>query len=112
MREAGITPKSCNTFISAINAFMHWLYDNGVITQRIGARLLKLPEPTPTALSDKTVIRLANFKPQSKEQWRTHTILSLLIDTGMRIDEALESRSKNVDFDQSLITITGKGSKV
>ncbi len=57
------------------------------------------------------MLRLANFKPQTKGQWRTHTILSLLIDTGMRIDEALESRSKNVDFDQSLITITGKGSK-
>jgi site-specific recombinase XerD len=57
------------------------------------------------------VLRLANYKPQGKGQWRTHTILSLLIDTGMRIDEALECRSKNVDFDQSLITITGKGSK-
>lgn len=111
MREADVKPKSCNSFISAINAFMHWLYDNEVITHRIGAQLLKLPEPTPTALSDKTVQRLANFKPQSKGQWRTHTVLSLLIDTGMRIDEALECRSKNVDFDQSLITITGKGSK-
>lgn len=111
MREAEVKPKSCNTFISAINAFMHWLYDNEAIPRRIGAGLLKLPEPTPTALSDKTVQRLANYKPQSKGQWRTHTILSLLIDTGMRIDEALESRTKNVDFDQSLITITGKGSK-
>lgn len=111
MREAEVKPKSCNTYISAINAFMAWLYDNEVIPRKITATLLKMPEPNPTALSDKTVQRLANFKPQSKGQWRTHTILSILIDTGMRIDEALAARLKDVDLEQSLITITGKGSK-
>jgi site-specific recombinase XerD len=44
MREAGIKPKSCNTFISAINAFVHWLYDNEVIPRRIGAETLKLDD--------------------------------------------------------------------
>ncbi len=47
MREAGINPKSCNTRISAINAFMHWLYDNELIPRRIGAQLLKLDYPAP-----------------------------------------------------------------
>ena len=111
MRERDIKPKSCNTFISAINAFVHWLYDNELIAHRIGATLLKLPEPAPTAVSDETVRRLVNFKPQGKGQWRTHTILSLLIDTGIRIEEALSCYLKNVDFEQSLVTIKGKGSK-
>jgi site-specific recombinase XerD len=111
MREAGVTPKSCNTFISAINAYVHWLYDSELIPRRIGATLIKLPDPTPTAVSEKTVQRLSNFKPQSKGQFRTHTVLSLLIDTGMRIDEALSAKLKDVDLDQSLITITGKGGR-
>lgn len=112
MREAGIKPKSCNTFISAINAFVHWLYDNELIERRIGATLLKVQDELLVALTEKQVLTLANFKPQTKGQWRTHTILSLLIDTGMRIDEALGSLTSNIDFEQSIMTIKGKGGKV
>lgn len=53
-----------------------------------------------------------DFKPKSKGQWRTHTILSFLIDTGMRIDEALGSLTSNIDFEQSVVTIRGKGGKI
>jgi site-specific recombinase XerD len=112
MREAGVKPKSCNTYISAINAFMNWLYENDILAKKTTAGLLKLPSPSPTALSEKTVLRLANFKPKGKGQHRTHTILSLLIDSGMRIDEALGAKLADVDLEQSLIKITGKGSKV
>lgn len=111
MREAGVKPKSCNTYITAINAFAHWLYENEVIPRRIDAQLIKLEKQAPIALLDETVNRLADFKPQSIGQLRTHTILSLLIDTGMRIDEALGCRLSDVDFEQSLVTIKGKGNK-
>lgn len=112
MREAEITPKSCNTMISAMNTFLHWLYECEIIPSRIDAKRLKLPNTVPTALTEETVLKLANYKPKHPGQFRTHAILSLLIDTGMRIDEALGARVKDVDLDQSLITVTGKGSKV
>lgn len=111
MRENEIKISSCNSYISGINAFVHWLYDNEVIERRIGAQLLKTEETPFTTLSDGELKQLADYKPKTKSEWRTHTVLSLLIDTGMRIDEALGSLLREVNFEQSLITIKGKGGK-
>jgi integrase/recombinase XerD len=111
MREAEIKPKSCNTFISAINAFMHWLHENDVIEKRIGATLLKITDQNIESISADDLKRIIAYKPKSKTVWRTHAIVSLLIDTGMRIDEALGAKKSNLDLEQSLITIIGKGGK-
>lgn len=112
MRESGVKPKSCNTFISAINAFCNWMYESEVVGTRIKVGLLKVPDEPFVIVNDKQLNQLANYKPKSYGEFRTHTVLSLLIDTGMRIDEALGSLVEKLDFDQSLITIKGKGGKI
>lgn len=111
MREAEIKPKSCNTFISAINAFIHWLFDSEVIEKRLTMKLIKLEETPVETATDKQLQEIINFRPKGGEL-RTHTILLLLIDTGIRIDEALGCLVKDINFDESLITIKGKGNKV
>ncbi len=37
--------------------------------------------------------------------------MCLLIDTGVRINEALTLKNQNVDFDNLLVTVMGKGGK-
>jgi site-specific recombinase XerD len=89
MREAGVKPVSCNTYISAMNAFLNWLSENEIMPNRLKIDLLKVKDDGFKTLSDNQVNLIVNYKPKGDAEWRTHTILSPLIDTGMRIDEAL-----------------------
>ena len=111
MREAEIKPVSCNTYISAMNAFFNWLYENEVTPKRMKAGLLRVEDKTFRTLTEPQLKIIASYKPRNAGEWRTHTVVSLLIDTGMRIDEALGLLLANVNFEQALVTIRGKGNK-
>jgi integrase/recombinase XerD len=52
-------------------------------------------------------------KPQPKhfQQRRLHLLTLLLLDTGCRISEALALRIRDLDMDNMLITLNGKGRK-
>jgi hypothetical protein len=55
--------------------------------------------------------RIITHKPQSRTGKRTMALLYLLIDTGARVSEALSLTRKNLDFDNLLVTLRGKGNK-
>ena len=57
------------------------------------------------------VLRLLAGKPKSKPQRRLHLIVLFLLDTGCRISEALGLRVRDIDFDNLLVTLDGKGRK-
>ena len=50
------------------------------------------------------------FKPKGLER-RTRTLILLLLDTGVRITEALTLERHKVNLDDMLITVWGKGAK-
>ena len=52
-----------------------------------------------------------NPKPKNLYQRRLHLLALLLLDTGARITEALTLRVTDVDMDNMLITLDGKGRK-
>jgi site-specific recombinase XerD len=58
------------------------------------------------------VTRLVNWKPK-KIFWqrRLHLLILFLLDTGCRVDEALSVRVREIDFDNLLLTLDGKGRK-
>jgi integrase/recombinase XerD len=62
-------------------------------------------------LSDQTMQVLLAQKPKHFDQWRLHAIVCLLLDAGLRIEEALTLRRSDVDFDNLLVTVFGKGRK-
>lgn len=111
MLEAGVKPVSCNTYISAMNAFFNWLLENEVIPKRLKVDILKVEEKGFKTLSENQLWQIAYYKPENPSEWRTHAITSLLIDTGLRIEEALSLLVANVNFEDALITIKGKGGK-
>ena len=45
--------------------------------------------------------RLIQFKPKNKRQYRPAVLALLLVDRGLRIDEALTLRVEHVDFDNA-----------
>jgi integrase/recombinase XerD len=78
-------------------------------------RIQQLKEPQnilPTLTADQ-VTRLVNWKPMPRHfyQRRLHLLTLLLLDTGCRITEALTLRVRDLDMDNMLITLDGKGAK-
>jgi integrase/recombinase XerD len=105
MRAKGLRPTGCNSSICAINSYLKWAGSADRITylkeeQRI------LPTFTPAQ-----VLLLTKHKPRGTYPWRLHTIVLVLLDTGTRIDEVLTLRVQDVDMDNLLLTVTGKGKK-
>ena len=69
-------------------------------------------EHLPTLTADQ-VTRLVNWKPKPRHfyQRRLHLLTLLLLDTGCRITEAPTLRVRDLDMDNMLITLDGKGRK-
>ena len=109
LRQRGIKPISCNTYIKALNAFCKWLHDEGHAPDRLQLQTLKLETRILQTLTDARIQTLLSPKPKTFDQWRLQALIALLLDTGVRIDEALTLRCLDVDYDNLLLTVFGKG---
>jgi integrase/recombinase XerD len=117
MRAKGLKETGCNASIRAINAYLHW---NSGAERKCGAgcthlRITQLKEPQnvlPTLTAAQAAL-LVNWKPKAKHfyQRRLHLLVLFLLDTGCRITEALTLRVREIDMDNMLITLDGKGRK-
>jgi integrase/recombinase XerD len=115
MREKGRKATGCNSAIRAINSYLHW---HSGVGSKCGAgchhlRVRKLKEPDlvlPT-FSTKQIRLLVNWRPKGKYQRRLHLLILFLLDTGCRISEALGLRVREIDMENLLVTLDGKGKK-
>lgn len=51
------------------------------------------------------------FKGQNRPMRRLHALVLLLLDTGLRISEALTLERNRVDLQRRCVSVTGKGSR-
>ncbi len=105
MRERGLKASSCNNRIRAVNAYLLWAEsDLRVPNLKQERRVL----PTFTV---EDVRKFSQWKPRTSPQRRLQVLVLTLCDTGCRISEALSLRWSDVDFDNLLLTLHGKGSQ-
>ena len=109
--ESGLSAVSCNTYISGINSFLTWLYENGHTTEHLSIKQLKEEKRAIQMFKDDQLKALLGWKPRGFYEWRLYALVCLIMDTGVRIKEALTVELSKVDFDNLLITVYGKGSK-
>jgi integrase/recombinase XerD len=115
MRERGLKATGCNAATRAINAYLHWA--SGA-TGKCGGGCrhphitpMKEPEFVPPVFTDDQVKKLVNFKARRFFERRLHLLILILLDTGCRITEATGLKVSDVDMDNLLLTLTGKGRK-
>jgi integrase/recombinase XerD len=112
MREAGLSITSCSIYIRSVNSFLTWLKDNGHCPQTFSNgkpfKLAKLPEEKKQlrVFDDADIHKILSFKPKGRNDHRIYALLCTLIDTGIRINEALNLEIDRVDFDNLIITVT------
>lgn len=104
-------PVSCNTYISGINAFLNWLHENAHVRERLSIKKLRVEHQVIRTLDETTLKAILAFKPRTHGEHRIQSLLCLLLDTGVRIDEALTLRPESVDLENMLLTVMGKGKK-
>jgi len=73
--------------------------------------LLKTEKRVLVTLSSTQIRALLAFRPKGFAQHRVHALACLLLDTGLRVDEGLRLRPSDVDWDNLLVTVYGKGQK-
>jgi integrase/recombinase XerD len=111
LRESGIAPVTCNITIRGINSFLSWLFESGYTQEHFKLKQLRIEKKILKTFNDKHLKAILLWKPHDLVGWRLHALLCLLIDTGIRIEEALTLPISKVDYDNMLITVRGKGNK-
>jgi len=99
VRERGLSPGGINMYARVINSYLTWLHDEGKTPTRLRIKLLPNPHKALTTFSDTEVKRLLHGTANGMNRKRSKTLLTLLLDTGMRISEALGLEQQNMDFD-------------
>jgi len=111
-----LTPQTVNGDLRAIKAFARWLVREGFRNDNPTQGIEKLKEPVhyPRTLSDEQVVALVNTIAKHAHTFsglRDLTFVCLLLDTGLRLSEALNLKLSDIDLSQGFVRVVGKGSK-
>ncbi len=112
--DLGLQPSSINRKISALKAFFRYLYMTHEINKDPAADLefLKTGRRLPEILSVDDVEKLIeSANEQTPAGLRDRAALELLYGAGLRISELLGLQIRDIDLQNRLLKVTGKGNK-
>jgi site-specific recombinase XerD len=109
--DQGIAPISVNTYLRGFRTSLNWLHENGHLDTPFKVPLLKTEQKILQTLSSDQVKRILRYTPKGRNERRVHTFICLCLDTGLRLSEALSLAKDNVDLDNLVIRVRGKGNK-
>lgn len=102
-----------NRHISSLKSFFNYLVDESIIKvspiEEISS--LKKTKKLPKYLSISEVDKLLNIPLNSEFDYRNKAMLELMYGTGLRVSELVSIEYSNIDFENSIIRINGKGKK-
>jgi site-specific recombinase XerD len=108
----GVSPTSVNTYLRGLKAYVRWLHEEGHLKEVLRVQFLKTEEKVLETLSVDQIKRIVTHRPTGQNECRAHAVGLLILDTGLRIKESLSLTKKQVDLDNMLLKVKGKGNKV
>ena len=110
---SNLNAKSVAHHITVINSFYSFLALNKDITinPSENIKLPKLPKKLPNYLTVEEINKLLDIKLNDAYSYRNKAMLELLYATGLRISELINLQFSNIDLNDDLIRVMGKGSK-
>jgi len=110
----GSKKSSASRKLSAVRGFVRWLSSRGIIETDPGEGLKgpKLENSIPKAISYEDTVRLLTEGPdEGKNYMRDHLLLELMYGSGLRVSEAIGLNWDDVELEERMLRIIGKGSK-
>jgi len=114
LSKKGLKKASVARKVSSIRSFFKWLRREGYIEKNPSALLSspKYRRPLPRWLTEEETVRLLEVPGSEVPQGiRDRAIVELLYSTGMRVGELLRLRLSDLNLEQRLIRVKGKGGK-
>jgi len=109
-----ILSKSVQTYTRAVKCFLNYLYGEGYIQTDFNATF-KLPKATKRVieiLSDEEIKKILNhYNLDNEMDCRNYIIMSLTIDSGLRLSELVRLEVNDICIEQGFIKVSGKGDK-
>jgi site-specific recombinase XerD len=107
-------PATAANRFKSLRVFFRWCVDRGELGQSPMARMRQpaVPESPPPVLSEERLrLLLGACAGNEFEQRRDTAILRLFIDSGMRLSELTQLRLGDLDFEEGVALVLGKGGR-
>lgn len=116
LKNQGMEAKSINRKISSLKSFFKYLLKMGWVatSPMVTIKSLKTPRRLPVFVQEADALHLINNMDAGTENWQqynSNTLVSLFYATGMRLNELISLKEKDVDMHRRLIRVLGKGNK-
>lgn len=110
---SNLAPTTVSHNISSLKTFYSYFLKQGRISNNPtdGIKSPKLGIHLPTYLTIDEVNKLLDIEVTDAFSSRNKAILELMYATGLRISEVISLEFKNIDYDECIIRVMGKGSK-
>jgi integrase/recombinase XerD len=112
--DLGLAPTSVRRAQSALRTYFRFLLEEGALEgdPTEGLQAPRVARPLPKVLDAADVSALLEApRLDSPVHWRDRAILEFLYATGVRVSELVGLRLTDLDLDEGLCTVFGKGSK-
>ena len=113
-QTAKLSVQSIETYCRALKALFGFLAREGFVKNNVLAkvRMPKVPQVVIPTFSEKELARLLSQPDRaSNEGFRDYCLLLTLIDTGIRLGELANLKAEDVDYEQNLFRVMGKGQR-
>jgi integrase/recombinase XerC/integrase/recombinase XerD len=112
--EEGLSPGGIQNRIRALKAFFNWLHREGYTESYRLEHLAnyRIPSRLVDVLTEAEIRRVL-AACDAKTDWgaRAHAILTLMLDSGLRISEVTGLRTADLELDAGWLKVLGKGGK-
>ena len=112
LKDRGLNERTINHIIGSVKNFHNYFsthYDIPNVTENIV--LLKTTKKLPKVLSIEEVDILLDIDLNTSYDYRNKAMLELMYSSGLRISELLNLTLTDIDFENNLVKVFGKGSK-
>ena len=114
LSDLGLAPTSVRRAQSALRAYFGFLLEEGALPSdpTEGLQSPRVARPLPNVLEAAEISALLEApRSDSSVHWRDRAILEFLYATGVRVSELVGLRLTDLDLEERLCTVLGKGSK-
>ena len=112
--RGSLSPFTLLAYVRDIKTLWSWMYNEGYIEENplAGVQLPSVPENLPNIITPAQFnIFLSHIDMATPEGSKYRCILLILYDNGMRISELVKIRICDIDFQEKIIMVLGKGQR-